>query len=68
MIKERIAAGGAVASAFACSLCCIGPLLAVGLGLGAVGAASGIEPLRPYLLAAAVLDRKSTRLNSSHRL
>ena len=34
------------------SLCCIGPLLAVGLGLGAFGAAAFFESVRPYLLFA----------------
>lgn len=53
MIKERLAAGGAVAAAFVSCLCCLGPLLAVGLGLGAYGVA--VEPLRPYLLAASFL-------------
>ncbi len=32
------------------SLCCIGPLMAVGLGLGTFGAAALFEDLRPYLL------------------
>lgn len=53
MIRERIAAVGAVAAAFATCLCCLGPLVAVGLGLGAYGAA--LEPLRPYLLVASAV-------------
>ena len=32
------------------SLCCIGPLVAVGIGLGTFGAAALLEGLRPYLL------------------
>ena len=36
------------------SLCCIGPLVAVGLGLGAFGAAAFFESLRPYLLVVTV--------------
>ena len=32
------------------SLCCIGPLAAAGLGLGAFGAAAFFESVRPYLL------------------
>ena len=32
------------------SLCCIGHLMAVGLGLGTFGAAALFEGLRPYLL------------------
>ncbi len=38
-----------IAAGFA-SLCCIGPLMAVGLGLGAFGAAAFFESVRPYLL------------------
>lgn len=40
------AAVGAVGAAFLASLCCVGPLLFVTLGLGA-GLASTFEPLRP---------------------
>lgn len=47
--------GGAVAAAFAASLCCIAPLLFVLLGVGALGAATVFEGARPYLLGAAVL-------------
>ena len=39
-----------VVTAGLASLCCIGPLVAVGLGLGAFGAASFFETVRPYLL------------------
>lgn len=53
MIRERLAAGGAVAAAFASCLCCVGPLAAVGLGIGA--SAGAVEPLRPYLLAASAV-------------
>jgi mercuric ion transport protein len=55
MKKEKMATGGAVLAAFAASLCCIGPLLFVVLGLGTFGAATAFEPARPYLLGAAVL-------------
>lgn len=54
-MKERLATGGAVAAAAAASLCCIGPLIFVALGLGAFGASAVFETLRPYLLSAAVL-------------
>lgn len=54
-MKERLATGGAVAAAAAASLCCIGPLVFVALGLGAFGASAVFESLRPYLLGAAVL-------------
>lgn len=51
MSKERWAMGGAVLAAFAASLCCVGPLLFVALGLGAFGAASIFESMRPWLLS-----------------
>jgi mercuric ion transport protein len=53
--RERGAAVGAIMSAFACSLCCVGSLLAVGLGLGVVGVGGAVEPLRPYLFGAAIV-------------
>ena len=55
MKGERLASGGAVLAAFIASFCCIGPLLFVLLGLGSFGAATMLEPARPYLLAASVL-------------
>lgn len=55
MKKEKLATGGAVVAAFAASLCCIGPLLFVVLGLGAFGAATAFESVRPYLLSVSVL-------------
>ena len=45
---------GAVGSAFASALCCVGPILYVSLGVGA-GLASTFEPLRPWLLGGAAL-------------
>ena len=54
-MKEKLATGGAIAAAAAASLCCIGPLVFVALGLGAFGASALFETLRPYLLSAAVL-------------
>jgi mercuric ion transport protein len=54
-MKEKLATGGAVAAAAAASLCCIGPLVFVALGLGAFGASAAFETLRPYLLGASVL-------------
>ena len=44
------AALGAVGAGFLASLCCVGPLLFVTLGVGA-GAASQFEPLRPLFTA-----------------
>lgn len=53
MKKEKVALGAAVLTAFAASLCCVGPLAAVALGVGALGAATAVfEPFRPYLLGA----------------
>jgi copper chaperone CopZ len=54
-MNQKLTAGGAVAAAAAASLCCIGPLLFVLLGLGAFGAAAALETVRPYLLVAAAL-------------
>lgn len=45
-----LAAAGAVGAGFLASLCCVGPLLFVTLGVGA-GFASRFEPLRPLLTA-----------------
>jgi copper chaperone CopZ len=55
MKSEKLALGGAIAAAFGAGLCCIGPVLFALFGLGAFGAASVFESLRPYLLAVAVL-------------
>ncbi len=55
MREERLAIGGAIITAFVASLCCIGPLLFIVLGLGAFGAAAAFETARPYLLGLAVL-------------
>jgi len=52
-MNQKTLVGASVASAAVASLCCIGPVLAVGLGLGAAGAVTALEPLRPYLLTAA---------------
>ena len=53
MKKENVFIGGAVFAAIASSLCCVLPLIAVVFGLGAFGAASAFETLRPYLLVLA---------------
>lgn len=50
MKKENVFIGGAVFAAIASSLCCVLPLIAIVFGLGAFGAASAFETLRPYLL------------------
>ncbi len=55
MKREDLAIGGAIIAALAASLCCVGPLLFVLLGVGAFGAAIAFETARPFLLAAAAL-------------
>src|SRR5712692_8087100 len=49
-MKERSLAIGSTLAAFLASLCCLGPLLLGGAGLGAVLVAT-FAPLRPYFLA-----------------
>lgn len=44
--RGMLAAAGAIGAAFLASLCCVGPLLFVTLGVGA-GLATTFEPLRP---------------------
>ena len=55
MNKESSIVGGAVVAAFVASLCCIGPLLFVLLGVGTFGAAAYFESARPFLMGGAVL-------------
>ncbi len=55
MLKENSILGGAVVAALLASLCCIGPLLFVLLGVSAFGAAAYFEAARPYLMGFAVL-------------
>lgn len=55
MMKERAVVGGAVVAGLLASLCCVGPLLFVLLGVSAFGAATVFESARPYLLAGSVL-------------
>jgi copper chaperone CopZ len=50
-MKERSLAIGSTLAALLASLCCLGPLLLGGAGLGAVLVAT-FAPLRPYFLAA----------------
>lgn len=51
--RGLLASLGAVGAAFLASLCCIGPVLFVTLGVGA-GLASAFEPLRPVFTIATV--------------
>ena len=50
-MKEKVAGIGAVVSASLASICCLGPLALVGLGLGGVGLAAGLVKSRPFFLA-----------------
>lgn len=47
--------GGAVAAAFAASLCCLGPLVFAALGIGGAGLLVRFEAYRPYLATLTVL-------------
>ncbi len=49
-MKEKMAIGGSIISAFTASLCCIGPLLFLALGIGGFTASRFFETWRPYLL------------------
>lgn len=49
--KPQIVIGASVLSAIVASLCCIGPLIALGLGLGGFAAASVFAKWRPFFLA-----------------
>ena len=49
-MNEKSLAIGSTLAAFVASLCCLGPLLLGGIGLGAALVAT-FAPLRPYFLA-----------------
>jgi len=50
MKKESWVGIGGILTAVAASLCCIGPVIAVGLGLGSATLFTIFEPYRPILL------------------
>jgi mercuric ion transport protein len=54
-MKDKVVLGGSIIAAIAASLCCLGPLVAVALGIGAFGAAAAFESIRPYLLGLTAL-------------
>ena len=55
MLGKTIAtAAGGVGAAFTSALCCVGPLLAVTMGVSGAGLSARFEPLRPYFLIATV--------------
>lgn len=51
--NKNIFLGSAFIASIISSLCCVLPVLSVALGIGAFGAASVFETLRPYFLVAA---------------
>ncbi len=53
--KAALAVLGAVGAAIGSALCCVGPLVAVALGVSGAGLAATFEPLRPYFVAGTVL-------------
>lgn len=50
-MNERVGIFGAIGAAVLASVCCIGPVVLAGLGIGAVTAAQQFAALRPYFLA-----------------
>lgn len=54
--RTILAAGGGFVAAAASALCCVGPLVAVALGVSGAGLAATFEPLRPYFVGATVLS------------
>jgi mercuric ion transport protein len=56
MDKARLAALGGIGAGIASALCCVGPLVAVAIGVSGAGLAATFEPLRPYFLGAAGLS------------
>ena len=55
MAKAVLAPFGAVTAAIGSALCCVGPLVAVALGVSGAGLAATFEPLRPYFVGGTVL-------------
>lgn len=49
-MKEKIASVAAIVSASLASICCIGPLVLVGLGLSGAGLAASLTKYRPFFL------------------
>lgn len=49
-MKEKLANIGSASAAFLASLCCIGPIILAGLGLGGAGLVTGLETYRPYMM------------------
>ena len=53
--KEWASMGGALVAGLGASVCCIGPVLLVSLGLGGAAFAVAFEPYRPWLIGVTVL-------------
>jgi len=49
-VKERNALAGSLIAGLLSSICCIGPLVLGAVGLGSLGIASALAPLRPWFL------------------
>lgn len=49
-MKEKLVNIGSAGAAFLASLCCIGPIMLAGLGLGGAGLVTGLEAYRPYMM------------------
>src|SRR5215208_323610 len=54
-MKDKVILGGSITTAIAASLCCLGPVFAVALGLGSFRLATTFDALRPYLLGLTAL-------------
>lgn len=55
--QEKRSIAAVIAAALAASVCCVGPLLLVMLGIGGarVGNLTALEPFRPYLIGLTLL-------------
>lgn len=54
-MKNRFLVSGSIIAAVFASLCCIGPLVFIGFGIGSVAFFSRFDAFRPYLILASVL-------------
>ncbi|MBI2401388.1 MAG: mercury transporter MerT [Gemmatimonadetes bacterium] len=55
MGKTLLAVLGAVGASVVSALCCVGPLVAVAVGVSGAGLAGTFEPLRPYFLGGTLI-------------
>jgi mercuric ion transport protein len=53
--KSKWLLAGGIGAAFTASLCCIGPVVFIGLGLGSFAAAGVFETLRPWFALVAIV-------------